>query len=68
VDKKAVLKVALPNAPVTIQGTWKNNGGGRFGLRMTDSGRSVQVEARADADRLSFSWLGNTFVFERVEK
>jgi uncharacterized membrane protein required for colicin V production len=68
VDHKAVLKVALPSGTTTVNGTWKNNGGGRFGLRMSESGRSVEAEARADIDRLNFNWLGFSFVFERVEK
>jgi hypothetical protein len=69
VDKKAVLRIALPGRPVAVQGTWKNNGGGRFGLRMRDpDNRSVDVETRVDNDRLTFAWLGSTFVMERFEK
>ena len=68
VDHKAVLKVALGNESRTVNGTWKNNGGGRFGLRMMDGGKTVEVEARADADWLSLTWLGYSFVLERVEK
>lgn len=70
VDNKAVLKVALPGTTTTVNGTWKNNGGGRFGLRMREpeSNRSVEAEARADIDRLNFNWIGFAFVFERVEK
>jgi hypothetical protein len=70
VDNKAVLKVALPGTTTTVNGTWKNNGGNRFGLRMreAESNRSVEAEARADIDRLNFNWIGFAFVFERVEK
>lgn len=69
VDKKCVLKVAVPNRPITVQGSWKNNGGGRFGLRMRDpDGKSAEVEARVDGDRMSLAWLSTRFVLERFEK
>ena len=68
VDHKAELKLALPQATTTVQGTWKNNGGGMFGLRMQDSGKSIDVEARVQGRRLSFSWIGFSFVLERVAR
>jgi hypothetical protein len=68
VDQKAVLKVNLANQQVTVQGSWKNKGGGRFALRMQEPGKSsVEVEARVEGRRLYFSWLGYQLVLQRIE-
>lgn len=67
VDHRAVLKLSL-GQELTVNGTWKNNGGGRFGLRMQEPGKStVEVEARIEGRRLYFSWLGYQLVLRRVE-
>lgn len=67
VDNKA--KLGIPGEAdqrgTLLEGTWRSDGGGRYELKLSGSGKPLSGAARVDGDKLYFAKDGVSVVFEK---
>jgi hypothetical protein len=61
IDNQVIVK--LGNS--TLNGTWKNEGGGRYSVKMSGGGRSMDVEVTVEERKMVFALDGVTAVFDK---
>ena len=66
VDNRAKLKISSTNnAPQIAQGTWKDNGGGKYSISLADTALKMDLQAAVEANKLLVTKDGYSFVFEK---
>ena len=72
IDKKILMKLPgvarlpnLPNLKDTAEGTWEAGKSGGYVLSISEGGRTVQVDALVEGNRLTFTQAGLGLVFEK---
>ena len=62
---KLVIPGAAEQPATRLNGTWRNEGGGRFQLKVSGAGIPLQSAARVDQDRLYLTLEGISLIFEK---
>ncbi len=66
IDNQATLRIPLTNsAAQTVQGTWRDSGGGKYALSLADQAAKLELPAAVEANKLLVNKDGYAFVFEK---
>jgi hypothetical protein len=64
-DGKAALRMMEGGKTTAIEGAWRNLGGYKYALDLTEKNRKLDLEATVDGDRVTFTKDGLAVVFEK---
>jgi hypothetical protein len=62
---KLLIPTQADQPPTTVKGTWRNEGGGRFQLKVSGAGMRLESAARVDQDRLYLTRDDVTLILEK---